>query len=113
MAGQQFVAAEARGTTRQKMIALLRQGPMDRRQISQALGIQEKEVARHLPHVAKSVAARNMQWVVEPAYCENCDFEFKNRRRLSRPGKCPRCRHERIHGPWFHIRAPSPQVPHR
>ena len=91
------------GTIRQQMIALLKQGLMDHRELSQALGIREKEVADHLPHVAKSVAAQGMTWQVTPAYCESCRYTFKDRKRLTRPGKCPRCRTPRIQGPWFQI----------
>lgn len=76
---------------------------MDRRGLSQALGISEKEVDTHLPHVAKSVAARGLHWHVQPAYCDNCAYTFKDRRRLTSPGKCPRCRDTRILGPWFHV----------
>ena len=59
------------GTLRQKMIAALQNASMDQRQLSQALGVREKEIALHLPHIAKSVAARKMKWQVEPAFCED------------------------------------------
>lgn len=91
------------GTLRQEMMLELKQGPMDVREISQALSIREKEVILHLPHVAKSVAAKGMRFEVLPAYCENCDFTFANRQRLTRPGKCPQCRQSRIQGPWYKV----------
>lgn len=91
------------GTLRQRIIAALQNASMDQQQLSQALGISEKEVALHLPHIAKSVAARKMNWHVKPAYCENCHFTFKERRRLTPPSKCPHCKASRIRGPWFHI----------
>lgn len=91
------------GTLRQKMIAALQEASMDQHQLSQALGVREKEIALHLAHIARSVAARKMKWQVEPAFCENCNFSFKERRRLTPPGKCPRCKDSRIRGPWFHI----------
>lgn len=91
------------GTLRQEMILELKGEPMDVRGLSQALRISEKEVARHLPHVAKSVAGKGMQFQVHPAYCENCDFTFTHRQRLTRPGKCPRCRQSRIQGPWYEV----------
>ena len=103
VAGQPSIAQGTMGTLRQQIIGLLQEGPMDRRALSQALGIKEKEVAMHLDHVAKSVRAQNMRWIVEPALCLSCDYQFKDRRRLSRPGKCPKCKNERIQGPWFRI----------
>jgi predicted Zn-ribbon and HTH transcriptional regulator len=90
-------------TLRQQMIAILQTAPMDRRGLSQALGIREKEVDSHLPHVAKSVVAKGMDWQIIPAFCQSCNYTFKDRKRLSAPGKCPRCRHARIQGPWFKV----------
>jgi predicted Zn-ribbon and HTH transcriptional regulator len=91
------------GTLRQQMINALLRGFMDQRQLSQTLGIREKEVALHLPHIARSAKAKKLNWQVRPAYCEDCSYSFKDRRRLTPPGKCPRCRSSRIQGPWFHI----------
>ena len=91
------------GTLRQQMIDVLRGKAMDLRELSQALGIREKEVVLHLPHIAKSVVAKKMKWQVQPACCENCNYSFKDRRRLTPPSKCPRCRTSRIRGPWYQI----------
>ena len=77
-------------TLRQQMIAVLQGRFMDQRELSQAVGIREKEVAFHLPHIARSAAAHKLGWQVQPAYCEN---------------KCPRCRTSRIRGPWYKIDA--------
>ena len=91
------------GTIRQRMIAALHDKAMNLRELSQHLGIPEKEAALHLPHIAKSATARKMKWQIQPAYCENCDYSFKDRRRLNPPGKCPHCRSSRIQGPWYRI----------
>jgi len=58
-------------------------------------------VADHLPHVRKSHAD---SFLIDPARCKNCGFEFTGRDRLSRPSRCPECRHERIAAPRFHIK---------
>jgi len=85
------------------MICALLHKSMDQRELSQALGIREKEVAQHLPHIAKSVKAKKLTWQTQPAYCEECAYSFKDRRRLTPPSKCPRCRSSRIRGPWYRI----------
>ena len=90
-------------TIRQQMIDILQANPMDRRDLSQELMISEKDVDGHLPHVAKSVAAQGMIWKVTPAHCESCHYTFKDRKRFTRPGKCPRCKASRIQGPWFQV----------
>ena len=45
-------------TIRQQIIALLNDQDMNARELSQAIGIREKEVFEHLPFIARSVAAR-------------------------------------------------------
>jgi predicted Zn-ribbon and HTH transcriptional regulator len=92
-------------TVRQQMITLLTATPMDLRELSQALRISEKEVKGHLPHIAKSVSARNHRLTVIPARCDGCDYAFVDRKRLSPPGKCPRCKQSRIQGPWYRVSA--------
>lgn len=88
------------------MISALQSKSMDQRELSQTLGIREKEVALHLPHIARSARAKKLNWQIRPAYCENCRYSFKDRRRLTPPSKCPRCRSSRIQGPWYRILHP-------
>ena len=47
-----------RQTVRQQIIAMLTDAEMSAREISQAIGIREKEVVQHLVHVEKTVAAQ-------------------------------------------------------
>jgi predicted Zn-ribbon and HTH transcriptional regulator len=67
------------------------------------LKLREKETLFHLPHIAKSVAARGGRLRIRPASCMNCGFEFRDRRRLSPPSRCPQCKQSRIQGPWYQI----------
>jgi transcriptional regulator len=99
----QAIGERFTGTLRQRMIAVLQERLMDQHELSQALGIREKEVVLHLPHIAKTTAGRKLAWQVRPAYCEACRYVFKDRRRLTAPSKCPRCRASRIRGPWFKV----------
>ena len=91
------------GTLRQQMMALLREGEWDLRGLSQQLGIAEKEVLAHLPHVQHSLAAAGARLVVRPPYCRACGFVFKGRGRFTRPGRCPQCRRTRIAPPVFEV----------
>jgi predicted Zn-ribbon and HTH transcriptional regulator len=90
-------------TLRQGMIALLKAEECGVRDISQALHISEKEVADHLTHIRRSLSAGPQSLEIRPAECLACGFVFKDRRRFSRPGRCPRCRKTRISMPRFHI----------
>jgi hypothetical protein len=91
------------GTIRQMMIELLHRAPMDVVGLAHTLALPEKEVLAHLPHIAKSVAGRKGRFIMHPARCLNCGYQFKDRRRLTPPGRCPRCKQSRLQGPDYQI----------
>jgi predicted Zn-ribbon and HTH transcriptional regulator len=78
----------------------LRRGPLTALELSQLIKVSEKDVVKHLPHVAKSTA-HNLKLRITPARCEECGFAFSKRTRFTRPGRCPRCKSERIIPPAF------------
>ena len=90
-------------TVRQQMIALLSQGVHSARGLSQMLRIQEKEVYGHLSHIARSVVSQRQRLVVIPSRCLVCGYVFDKRKRLTRPGRCPRCKGERIEEPRYQV----------
>jgi hypothetical protein len=92
------------GTLRQQIAALLRQEALTALDLSRAVRIPEKEVYRHLEHIAKSAAGQGQELILNPCTCQACGFVFSQRRRLTRPGRCPRCRESRIDHPFFRIR---------
>lgn len=83
--------------------ALRREGPATARELSSSVGIREKDVAGHLEHLARSLAARGERLAVEPASCVACGYVFRERSRLSRPGACPACRSTRVEPPAFRV----------
>ena len=83
-------------TIRQEIINHLESGPMTVREISQSVGIMEKDVFHHLEFIDKTVRTQKKRIHMEPYCCLNCGFEFKNRKRFKKPGKCPSCRNGRI-----------------
>jgi len=90
-------------TLRQGMIALLKSEECGVRDISQAMHISEKEVGDHLAHIRRSLSGSRRILAIRPSECLACGFVFKERRRFSRPGRCPRCRQTRISMPRFRI----------
>jgi hypothetical protein len=97
-------------TLRQHISALLRRQEMDAREISHELGVKEKEVYEHLPHIARSVAAAGRWFVVTPCQCLLCGYVFEERRRLTRPSRCPQCRRSKLQSPSFKIEPPPPAI---
>ncbi len=90
-------------TIRQQIIELLSSGERGSRELSRILGIREKEVLDHLPHIARSVGAGKGKLVIHPPVCLSCGFEFKERRRFTKPGRCPKCKSQQIQPPGFEI----------
>ncbi len=89
------------GTIRQNIIKMISKRPASVRDISVELGISEKEAGSHLPHIRKSLLAKKRKLKVYPPSCIKCGYEFKDRKRLTKPGKCPKCRSGRIRSPVF------------
>jgi transcriptional regulator len=91
-------------TPRQRIIDLITGTRLSSYQLAQILGIPERQVEAHLTHVVKTVARdKTRRFILDPARCQNCDFVFHDRRRLTSPSRCPRCRSEAIAAPRFGI----------
>ncbi len=82
---------------------LLSNSELDARGLSQELGIREKEVYDHLAHVARSVKAEKKKLIVYPSRCLQCGFVFEDRKRLTRPSRCPKCKQSHLQSPRYSI----------
>ncbi len=90
-------------TIRQQIITCLKNGPMNAIEISQDIGIMEKEVYEHLEHIVRSINTRGKNLAIHPSRCLKCGFVFKKRKRFKRPGHCPECKGTRITRPSYEI----------
>jgi len=59
-------------------------------------------VAEHLSHAIRSLEPGERLGEA-PAACLACGFAFRKRERLTTPGRCPRCRTERIRPAAFWV----------
>jgi predicted Zn-ribbon and HTH transcriptional regulator len=98
---------ERKETLRQAIIKHLEESPCTTKDLSQLIGIREKEVVPHLEHIQKSLRASGRRLIVQPAQCLSCNYVFKNRKRLSKPSACPQCRNQQIDPPVFSLEARS------
>ena len=95
-------------TARQRIIELLAGTRLSSHQLAQRLSIPERQVEEHLPHVVKTIARdRTRRFVVQPSVCPDCGFLFRERTKLTRPSRCPRCRRENISPPRYGIEEAS------
>jgi len=90
-------------TIRQDMMELLSGGEHNARSISQHLRLSEKEVCDHLSHINRSLVSKGKKLVVSPARCLECSYVFSDRRRFSKPARCPRCKGEHIEDPGYRV----------
>ena len=90
-------------TIRQQIIVLLDKTEMSARELSQTVGIREKEVYEHLAHISRSVNAQRKKLVIIPSRCLGCGYVFEERKRFTRPSRCPRCKKEYIQSPMYRI----------
>jgi predicted Zn-ribbon and HTH transcriptional regulator len=88
-------------TVRQAIRDVLLDDSLTALEISERVGVREREVTDHLEHLQRSLARGEGRLVVDPALCLQCGFAFRKRERLSRPGRCPRCGGGRIQPPRF------------
>lgn len=84
------------------MIERLRRGPATLCELARELGLRDREAAEHLAHALRSLG-REERLSEEPAECLDCGFAFRKRERLGTPGRCPRCRSERIQPAVFRV----------
>ena len=91
-------------TPRQRIIELITGTRLSSHQLAQMLGIAERHVEEHLTHVVKTIARdKTRRFILDPARCQDCDFVFRDRSRLTSPSRCPLCRSEAIAAPRYGI----------
>ncbi|MBM3299472.1 MAG: ArsR family transcriptional regulator [Deltaproteobacteria bacterium] len=98
-------------TTRQRILQLLKEGDRTARDLSRILGIREREVYEHLPHVEKTLG-KGVSLIADPPRCLDCDFVFRKRTRHTTPGRCPICRSESVSPPKYGIRSDRKKTDH-
>jgi predicted Zn-ribbon and HTH transcriptional regulator len=92
-------------TLRQEIRRHLEEGPLTARELSARVHIREKDVIPHLEHLERSLRRSGPRLLFEAAECLSCGYRFRNRRRLTRPSACPRCRAQHIAPPVFRLEA--------
>ena len=76
---------------RRALADYLLHAPMSVAEIARLMGLPIKAVADDLAHLERSLRHGERRLVVHPAVCRKCGFTF-GPDKLTRPGKCPKCR---------------------
>jgi predicted Zn-ribbon and HTH transcriptional regulator len=96
---------EANETTRQRLVRWLANGAYDFDQLREVLQISVRDLEDELRHVERSLRGQGRRLLIAPPECRDCGFTFPGRRsrHLHTPGRCPRCRGERVDAAQFRI----------
>lgn len=88
-------------TRRRQIIEILQQNKQSAQQLANYFQTELKSILEDLEYIDKSIKPKKLK--TEPAYCKSCNFIFKERSKISRPSKCPRCKSEWIEAQLFSI----------
>lgn len=91
-------------TRREEIIEMLKKGAMSAQDIANIYKTIAKDIEEDLHHIAKTIKP-DFELKMYPARCVACGFEFKERSKIKRPSKCPKCKNESIEAPVFKIEA--------
>jgi len=89
-------------TLRKHLIEVLSAEPRSVSRLARELRLPRADVEDALRHMLRSARAAGHRIVVVPARCRSCGFTF-DEDKLTKPGKCPRCRESRIFEPQISL----------
>lgn len=87
---------------RKDLVDFLHDNPQSVADIATAFGVSPKDVEHDLQHLLKSLKRSPYRVKLYPATCRKCLFIFSTTK-LSKPGKCPRCKGTWIEAPLLEI----------
>mgnify|MGYP001610453341 FL=1 len=88
-------------TRRQQIIQILQENKQSAQHLANYFQCELKDIIEDLQHIDKSIKPRKLK--ITPAYCKSCNFIFKERSKVSKPSKCPKCKSEWIEAQMFGI----------
>lgn len=89
---------------RRDLVPLLMGRTLTLSELAREVHEKPKDVLDGLAHLQKSSRHADYVLIVDPAECRKCGFEFATDK-LSRPGKCPKCRGTWIFEPRFTVQS--------
>ena len=90
-------------TIRKDIIEILEKEKHTVKQLSDYFGVPVADIIEDLKHIRQTLKPMHRKLVEQNPLCKHCGFDFRNREKLSRPSRCPRCRSEDITEPVFWV----------
>ncbi len=88
-------------TRRQEIIGILLKEEKSAQELANQFKVDLNEIMEDLQHIKRTIKPKKL--LTRPPYCRKCKFIFKERIKVKRPSKCPRCKSEWIMAPLFRI----------
>lgn len=88
-------------TRREQIIELLKKEERTVKSLANIFATTPAEILEDLKHIEISIKPLKLKY--QPAFCKKCGFVFKERDKIKKPSKCPRCRAEWIKAQVFRI----------
>ena len=97
MSKQEVIPEERVITIRQELVSILGNGELTASGLSKMIGKSERELYDHLQRLFESRSIK-----IIPAECLKCGYVFRDRKKVKKPGKCPKCKGTYIQPPLFY-----------
>lgn len=88
-------------TRRQQIIETLQANRQTAQQLANYFQTTSKDILEDLQHIEKTIRPKKLK--IDPAHCKSCSFIFRERSKVSKPSKCPRCNSEWIEAQMFGV----------
>ncbi len=87
-------------TRRQEIIAILTEQKITLQELANKYKVEMADLAEDIVHIRFSFKDK---FRMHPAICNYCGFVYREREKVKKPTKCPKCKHEDIVPPLFWI----------
>ncbi len=89
--------------TVRKQLERYLEDPTSFEELKRLLSLSPKQLEDELRHVERSAKHQGKKLAIEPPQCRDCEFVFKDRKRMQPPTRCPKCKSEWIEDPRFSL----------
>lgn len=89
-------------TRREQLIILLKRKKYTLQELANKFAVKLSEIEDDIPRLKKTIHPKKLKR--KHARCLHCGFVFKERSKVKKPSKCPRCRGEQIKPSVFWIK---------
>jgi len=91
-------------TERQRMLGTLTRNELfSLRELKLKFKLTAQEVKDEVEHIFLTAKSQGYSVHIVPAECGSCKYVFKDRRKVSAPSRCPKCKSERVLEPLFKL----------